>query len=69
MIEIEFSAVSRQCLCRRIPTQEQMEREVLGLLQERQDKGIQINWQFSLHKARTKFDRHYRSIANVMCKL
>jgi transposase len=62
MIEIEFSALSRQCLSRRIPTQEQMEREVMALLQERQDKGIKINWQFSLQKARTKFDRHYQKL-------
>ena len=59
MIEIEFSALSRQCLSRRIPTQEQMEQEVLALLQERQNKGITINWQFSLQAARTKFERHY----------
>lgn len=65
MIEIEFSALSRsrQCLSRRIPSQEQMEREVLVLMRQRQDKGIKINWQFSLQAARTKFDRHYRSIA------
>jgi transposase len=62
MIEIEFSALSRQCLKRRIPTQEQMEREIMALLQERQDKGITINWQFSLQKARSKFDRHYQAL-------
>lgn len=62
MIEIEFSALSRQCLSRRIPTLEQMEREVLTLLQERQDKGIKINWQFSLRAARTKFERHYLAL-------
>lgn len=31
-IEIEFSALSRQCLNRRIPTQQQLEREVLALV-------------------------------------
>jgi transposase len=62
MIEIEFSALSRQCLKRRIPTQEQMEREILALLQERQDKGITITWQFSLQKARDKFERHYQTL-------
>lgn len=67
MIEIEFSALSRQCLSRRIPTQEQMEREVMSLLQERQDKGIKINWQFSLQKARTKFDRHYQKVVKHQC--
>lgn len=67
MIEIEFSALSRQCLSRRIPNQEQMEREVMALLQERQDKGIKINWQFSLSKARTKFDRHYQKLVKHNC--
>jgi transposase len=61
MIEIEFSALSRQCLNRRIPTREQMEAEVLALVQERENKAIKINWQFSLQAARTKFDRHYRA--------
>jgi hypothetical protein len=62
MIEIEFSALSRQCLKRRIPTREQMEQELSALVQERQDKGIRINWQFSLQSARAKFERHYRAI-------
>lgn len=62
MIEIEFSALSRQCLSRRIPTQEQMEQEVLALLREREHKGIKINWQFSLQAARDKFQRHYPDI-------
>jgi len=62
MIEIEFSAVSRQCLNRRIPTLEQMEREVLTLLQERERQGIRINWQFSLKQARTTFERHYDAL-------
>ncbi len=59
MIEIEFSALSRQCLNRRIPTMEQMQSEVLSLVQEREQRGITINWQFSLSTARDKFNRHY----------
>lgn len=62
MIEIEFSALSRQCLNRRIPTFEQVEREVLSLVQQRQDKAIKINWQFSLQSSRTKFERHYQAV-------
>jgi hypothetical protein len=65
MIEIEFSALSRQCLNRRIPTREQMEREVLTLVQERESKAIKINWQFSLQTARTKFDSHYQAARTV----
>lgn len=59
MIEIEFSAVARQCLHRRIPNQEQLEREVLRCIQERAEKKILIHWQFSLEKARSKLNSHY----------
>jgi hypothetical protein len=62
MIEIEFSVLSRQCLDRRIPTQEQLEAEVLALVKERTDKQIKINWQFSLTTARTKLNRHYEQV-------
>jgi len=62
MIEIEFSTLSRQCLNRRIPTLEQMEREVLALVQEREDKAIKINWQFSIQKARTTFQNRYADL-------
>jgi hypothetical protein len=59
MIEIEFSALARQCLNRRIPSQEELAREVLAFLAERMAKGIQIDWQFSIQSARTKLNAHY----------
>lgn len=59
MIEIEFSALSRQCLARRIPTQEALEREVLALVAERTAQHIKIDWQFSVQTARTKLNSHY----------
>ena len=59
MIEIEFSALTRLCLARRIPTIEQLEREVLALVAERKAKQIKISWQFSLQSARTKLNSHY----------
>ena len=62
MIECEFSAISRQCLDRRIPTQEQLEREVLALIQERAQQKIKINWQFSIKTARTKLNSHYERV-------
>lgn len=62
MIEIEFSALARQCLHRRIPTLEEMEREVLALVQEREHKAIPILWQFSLQKARHTFQNRYQDI-------
>lgn len=65
MIEVEFSALSRQCLNRRIPSLEILEREVLTLVQEREEKSIKINWQFSLQKARTTFQNHYDAIRKI----
>ena len=62
MIEIEFSALARGCLQQRIPTQDQLEQEVLALVQERHDQGIRINWQFSVEAARDKFQKHYVKI-------
>lgn len=59
MIEIEFSALTRLCLDRRIPTMPQLEREVLTLISERGSKKIKINWQFSIQSSRTKLNSHY----------
>ena len=59
MIEIEFSALTRLCLARRIPTIEQLEREVLALVADRTEKQIKITWQFSLQSARSKLNSHY----------
>ena len=60
MIEIEFSALARQCLNRRIPTQEQLEHEVLAWVKDRNAKRITLNWQFSIQSARDTFERHYQ---------
>jgi hypothetical protein len=62
MIEIEFSALARQCLHRRIPTQERLAKEVLALVQERNDKQIRINWQFSITSARNKLNSRYAEV-------
>lgn len=62
MIEIEFSALSKQCLNRRIATKEQLESEVLAIVKEREEKGIQIDWQFSIERARNKLNRHYQQV-------
>jgi DDE superfamily endonuclease len=62
MIEIEFSALARQCLDRRIPTQEKLDAEIQAVVTEREQRGIPIDWQFSLESARTKFSRHYQQV-------
>ena len=62
MIEIEFSALARQCLDRRIATLEQRRQEVLVRMQERDAKKIKIHWQFSLAGAREKMNSHYQRV-------
>jgi recombinational DNA repair ATPase RecF len=62
MIEIEFSALARQCLDRRIATLEQLKEEVLIRMQERDAKKIKIHWQFSLAGAREKMNSHYQRV-------
>jgi hypothetical protein len=61
-IEIEFSALARQCLSRRIATKAELEREVLALVKERAEKAIEIEWQFSIAAARAKLNRHYEAV-------
>jgi DDE superfamily endonuclease len=69
MIEIEFSALAKQCLHRRLPTQEKLTAEVQALVGEREQKKIQIDWQFSIESARSKFSRHYQKVnaGNTAC--
>ena len=62
MIEIEFSALARQCLHRRIPTQERLTQEVLALVHERNDKQIRLTWQFSIASARNKLNSRYADV-------
>ena len=62
MQEIEFSAISKQCLNRRIATTEQLESEVLAIVKERAKQKIKIEWQFSISTARQKLNRHYEQV-------
>jgi hypothetical protein len=71
MIEIEFSALARLCLARRIPTIEKLRKEILAIVKERNIKRIKIHWQFSLESARNKLNSHYKQVlpANSKYKL
>jgi hypothetical protein len=59
MAEIELSAISRQCLNRRIGSKETLKREVYACVKQRNAKRIKVDWQFSITKAREKFERFY----------
>jgi hypothetical protein len=62
MIEIEFSALSRQCLNRRISTTEKLEKEIQAFFSERDAKQVKIDWQFSVQSARSKLNSHYVAV-------
>jgi transposase len=62
MIEIEFSALSKQCLSRRIATKELLEQQLKAIIKERNDKRIKIHWQFSIQSARTKLNSKYAKV-------
>jgi hypothetical protein len=62
MIEIEFSALARLCLDRRIPTFDQLETEILAFFHDRESRQVKINWQFSIPAARRKLNSHYEAV-------
>lgn len=69
MIEIKFSAVSKQCLSRRIASKEELTREVLAIVKERAEKAVKIEWQFSIESARAKLNKQYEKVAAEDVKL
>jgi hypothetical protein len=64
MAEIEFSALSKQCLDRRIPKISVLAQETNAWIQERNRKQITVEWQFTKNNARNKFQRFYKAINN-----
>lgn len=62
MAEIEFSALSRQCLKRRIGTQEDLINEVRAWEEARNNKEIKCDWQFKMEDARIKLKSLYPSL-------
>ncbi len=62
MAEIELSALARQCLSRRIGTQEELEREVHAWQHSRNEEAITVNWRFTTADARIKLKRLYPSL-------
>jgi hypothetical protein len=62
MVEIDFSALAKQCLLRRIPTQERLASEIQAIAREREKKGLPIEWLLSHALARSKFNRHDQQV-------
>ena len=61
MAEIEFSALQRQCLDRRLGTRATMAREVAAWVTARNTAATTIDWQFTTEDARIKLKRLYPS--------
>jgi hypothetical protein len=62
MAEIEFSALFRQCLNRRIPTNEKLIREVTAWYRRRNENSVGVDWRFTTEDARIKLKRLYPQI-------
>lgn len=62
MAEIEFSALVRQCLDRRIATIEQLTQEVAAWVADRNAQAVTIHWSFTAQAARQKLHRHYQQV-------
>src|SRR5262245_7755289 len=61
MAEIELSVLSRPCLDRRIVSAEDLRREVSAREEDRNERMVGIEWQFTTADARIKLHRLYPS--------
>jgi transposase len=59
MAELEFSALSRQCLKRRIKDQQMLKEEIAAWEADRNLQGIKGHWTFTIEKARKKMKTVY----------
>jgi hypothetical protein len=57
--EIELSVLARQCLDRRIESAEELRREVEAWEEDRNERGVEVEWQFTTADARIKLHRLY----------
>lgn len=62
MAEIEFAALSKQCLDRRIPALETLRSEVLAWAKRRNQDKTTVKWKFAPPDARQKLHRHYKNV-------
>lgn len=58
-VEIELSALSRQCLRRRIPDESTLKKESAAWEYERNEKEATVSWRFTAPDAREKLKRLY----------
>ena len=66
MAEIEFAALAQQCLDRRIPDFDTLQRQVLAWADRRNLDRKTVNWTFSQADARQKLQRHYQKVQKLI---
>ncbi len=64
MAEIELSAISKQCLDRRIGNMKKLTDEVSAWERERNALSATVKWRFNKDNARIKLQRHYFNLQN-----
>ena len=64
-VELDFSALSRQCLKRRITTQAQLAYQVYCWSRQRQAQQVKIHWQFTVADARQTLNSQYQKVKKV----
>jgi hypothetical protein len=62
MAEIEFSALARQCLNRRIDRLDTLRKEVAVWADERNKQAVKIHWSFTVNTAREKLNSQYEKV-------
>jgi DDE superfamily endonuclease len=62
MAEIEFAALARQCLSRRIATREERKHQMACWQEQRNAAATTVNWRFTTADARIKLKRLYPSL-------
>ena len=60
--QIELGVLARQCLDRRIPDKEVLERETQAWQEKRNGEEIRVDWRFTAEDARVKLKSLYPSI-------
>ena len=64
MAEIDFSALSKQCLDDGIGDIDTLTKEASAWAQERNAKKTTVKWKFTKNDARSKLNRHYINLQN-----
>ena len=60
--EIEFSALARQCLNRRISSLKELSRQVELWTDERNERAVKVHWSFTVATAEDKLKRWYEQV-------